>query len=357
MQHVLRPALGNAAFQRLQSGPDPGHGAVVIRTLLVDDSFEAALPLVQVVGHIGQEVRVTAVALAHHPVLVVSESGGAQPQGAIELVGMSAVDQALHGGVHLAVLIQRGFQEIVVEVHLEGLQVQVLFTAQVGHGKATNIVQPVRVGGAGHVLVAGIDPVPAQVGLGDIIYVVAAIAVCRPVGIIRLHALAAGLYRQGEVVDLLAGVVVIEFTGHRPAGRLQQAADTVAHRRAASVAHVQGPRGVGGDVFYLHPAALACVAATIGGFLFQDLPDYALAAGLGKEKIDESGTGNVGAGQESGRRQRRADQLGELARVLAGGFRQGQGDIAGQVAVAGVAGTVYLDITGGVPWQRALVHQ
>ena len=123
------------------------------------------------------------------------------------------------------------------------------------------------------------------------------------------------------------------------------------------MAHVQGPRGVGGDVFYLHPAALACVAATIGGFLFQDLPDYALAAGLGKEKIDESGTGNVGAGQESGRRQRRADQLGELARVLAGGFRQSQGDIAGQVAVAGVAGAVYLDIAGGVAWQRALVHQ
>src|SRR3712207_7296760 len=43
-------------------------------------SAEAAVPLGDVVRDVGHEVRVRAVALAHHAVLVVAELGGAQPR-------------------------------------------------------------------------------------------------------------------------------------------------------------------------------------------------------------------------------------------------------------------------------------
>ena len=74
-----------------------------------------------------------------------------------------------------------GLQEI-VEVHRERLQVQVLLAPQVGHRKAADVIQVVRVGRAAHVLVGRIDPVAAQVGFGDILDIVSAVAVRRPAG-------------------------------------------------------------------------------------------------------------------------------------------------------------------------------
>src|SRR5690606_15065385 len=100
VQHVVGPALRNADAERLQAGAHTGDGAVVIGALLVDDTLEAALPLVGVVGDIGHEVGITAVALAHDAVLVIAEAGGAQPQRAIFFIGMAAAYQRLHRIFH-----------------------------------------------------------------------------------------------------------------------------------------------------------------------------------------------------------------------------------------------------------------
>ena len=62
---------------------------------------ETAIPLVAVVGEVGGHVGVRTVALDEHPVLVVAELRGRQPQGAFALVHVVAphklADDLLYG--------------------------------------------------------------------------------------------------------------------------------------------------------------------------------------------------------------------------------------------------------------------
>ena len=59
----------------------------------------------------------------------------------------------------------------------------------------------------------------------------------------------AGLNARREIVDLHAGVVVIELARHLPAGRLEQRRDRVSERRLPAVTDVQRPGRVRGDKF------------------------------------------------------------------------------------------------------------
>jgi hypothetical protein len=141
VQHVVGVAGRDAHARGLQPGAHAGHGAVVVGALHVDDLGEAALELVDVVGHVGHEVRVRAVGLAHHAVLVVAVVGGAQPQRAVLFVGLAGGHQACHGGFDAAAGVQAAFEEVVVELQPEGLQVQVLLVAQVGHRELADAVE------------------------------------------------------------------------------------------------------------------------------------------------------------------------------------------------------------------------
>jgi hypothetical protein len=89
---------------------------VVVGALDVDDLGEAALPLGDVVGHVGHEVGVGAVALAHDAVLVVAVVGGLEPQRAVLLVGLAVGDQLVHRGLDAAAGVQAGLQVVVVEL-------------------------------------------------------------------------------------------------------------------------------------------------------------------------------------------------------------------------------------------------
>ena len=62
---------------------------MVVRALDVDDLGETPLPFGQVVGHIGHEIGVVAVRLAHHAVFVITKVCGSQPQGAVLFIGVS----------------------------------------------------------------------------------------------------------------------------------------------------------------------------------------------------------------------------------------------------------------------------
>jgi hypothetical protein len=62
--------------------------------------------------------------LAHDAVLVVAVVGGLEPQRAVLLVGLAVGDQPGHRGLDAAAGVQAGFQVVVVELHLKGLQVQ-----------------------------------------------------------------------------------------------------------------------------------------------------------------------------------------------------------------------------------------
>ena len=107
MKHVIRPTLGDVGVQRLQAGTNPCDRGVVVGTLLIDNRGETPLPLVQVVGHVRQEIGIAAILLAHHAVFVVAEFGGFQPHGAVMFVGIAVFLQALDGFLYLAIFVQR----------------------------------------------------------------------------------------------------------------------------------------------------------------------------------------------------------------------------------------------------------
>ncbi|HEX9357028.1 MAG TPA: hypothetical protein VF933_24830, partial [Streptosporangiaceae bacterium] len=84
----------------------PADIAVVVRAEHDHHPVEPPGPLVQVVGAVRSEVRPAAVALDQHPVLVVAEVGGPQPDGAVALVDVALLAQPCQGGVQLAPVVQ-----------------------------------------------------------------------------------------------------------------------------------------------------------------------------------------------------------------------------------------------------------
>jgi hypothetical protein len=114
---------------------------VVVGAQFGDRALVAALPFAEVIGHVRHEIRVGAVGLAHHAVLVVAEIGGAQPQRAAFLVGVAVGDQLAHGLFDLAVGVQRRFQEITIERHAERGEVGILFAAQIRDGELADRVE------------------------------------------------------------------------------------------------------------------------------------------------------------------------------------------------------------------------
>ena len=123
MQHVIGPALWDTHFQRLQACADARDGGVVVSTLFIDYGFKTALPFVQVVGDVGQEVGVTPFALAHYAVFVIAKVGGAQPHRAIFFIGVAVGDQLLDSGVDIAFFVKRGLQEVDVKLNAKGFEV------------------------------------------------------------------------------------------------------------------------------------------------------------------------------------------------------------------------------------------
>ncbi len=113
--------------ERRARGLHAGDVAVVVGAPDVDDAVEAAVELVLVVGDVGGEVRVVAVGLDEHAVLVVTEVGRAEPHRALVLVdvaglaqrGDRANDRGLTAG---ALLVQRALREPHVEVHAHAVQ-------------------------------------------------------------------------------------------------------------------------------------------------------------------------------------------------------------------------------------------
>ena len=86
--------------------------AVMVAALDVDDLGEPALPLRHVIRDVGHEVRVAAVGLAHHAVLVVAVVGGAQPQRALAARTSCRKRRArCTVGVDAAVGVERAFED------------------------------------------------------------------------------------------------------------------------------------------------------------------------------------------------------------------------------------------------------
>ena len=110
MQRVFGISLGNSHLERLQADTHARYRAVMIGALHVDRAREAALPLRDVIRHVGNEVRIIVPklrALPHHAVLVITELGRSQPERAVLFIGMTGGDQSLHGVLDATVGVER----------------------------------------------------------------------------------------------------------------------------------------------------------------------------------------------------------------------------------------------------------
>src|SRR5678815_3304051 len=75
---------------------------------------------------------------------------------------------------------------------------------------------------------------------GDVFDVLARVTLFRPARLPGLQTACTRLHRPGELVDLCAGVVVVELARDLLALRLEQRGDRVAERRLPAVPDVQG---------------------------------------------------------------------------------------------------------------------
>ena len=317
---------------------------MVIRALDVDGLRETPLPLAQVIGHVRHEIGVAAFGLAHHAILVVTVVGGAQPQRAILLEGVATGHQTRHSLFHLAVGVERRLQVVTVERHAEGRQVQVLLTTQAGHRKAAHRIQVIQVtrGRLGR-LVAHLHRLAGHEGPGDLGDVVAAVAIGREGRIIRRNAAPTCLHGQCQVVDLRAGVVVIELAVNLPALRGQKVAQHVTQRRLAAMADVQRAGGVGRDELQHHLLAVGRLLPELFT-LGQHLVHHTLVGGGREPEVDEARAGNLGLGDEIGCtglcHQRGHQLLGHRTRRLLQRTGQLHGQVGGQIPMVGLPGAL-----------------
>ena len=117
--------------------------------------------------------------------------------------------------------------------------------------------------------------------LGQVPDVAALIAVLRK----RYRVLAlddlevAGLNRVGELVDLVTGVIDIEFPGHIGAAGGEDTGQGIAQNAAPGVAHVHGAGGVGGNEFHHDLLALVGSAgAVVRSLLLHRVADAGIPA-------------------------------------------------------------------------------
>ena len=131
----------------------------------------------------------------------------------------------------------------------------------------------------------------------DVANIVASIAVCRPFRRVGFDAAHTRLHREREIVDLGAGIVVVELARDHKALQFQQGSKRVAERRLTTVPHMQGACRVGRDEFDQNRLALAASAfakARAGG---QDAVRGMLFGARIHAQVDESSAGDFCAGQ------------------------------------------------------------
>jgi hypothetical protein len=214
--------------------------------------------------------------------------------------------------------VQAGFEEVVVESDFEGLEVQVLLMAQVGHGEHADALEVVHVAAGGELPVVGLHGLLREEVVGDVLDVFAVVGRLGPLRVARLDALGAQLRADGQRGDLHAGVVVIELAVNVPALRGVQVADRVAQRRLPGMAQVQRPGGVGRDELHHHVPPVGGLRAERRAGSQHFLDDLLLGLGLQLD-VEEAGAGDIDRLHPLAKRlrleQAGAQPFGDLARV------------------------------------------
>ena len=332
VQHVLGVARRDADAERLQPRAHARDRAVVIGALHVDRPRKAALPLGDVVRNVRQEIRERAAllsALAHHPVLIVPVVSGTQEQRTILLVRIAGRDERNDRLVHTAVTVKRGFEVVGVERDAECLKVEVLLLAQLLHGKAAD---------RGKVVPLGVVRVLLYIPLGDLGDVRTVIATIGNRERSTAQLAHTCLRAEPEVLDLDAGVVVVEFTRDAPSIPLEQRRDGVTERGLPAMPDVQRSCRIGAhelDDDGLVAARRRAAVRRAGG---DERGDAVCHRARVQAEVDEARACNLRRGEAGRRAIEGVDQpLRQVTRLLAKLLREHHGDVRRPIAKRRVA--------------------
>ena len=99
----------------------------MVGTQLGNGAGETTLPFGHVVGDIWYEIGEGSVRFAHDAILIIAEIGSFQPERTIELIGVACFHEVCDCLFNQSIGVQRGLEVINVKLHVERLEVQILF--------------------------------------------------------------------------------------------------------------------------------------------------------------------------------------------------------------------------------------
>ena len=327
-------------------GAQPVDVAVMVGAEHVNAAIEATLALVDVVGAVGREVCRLTVAANQHPVLVVIEVGGAQPDRTFLVEEVPLPAQHIDGVLDGAGLVKGALGEPDIEGDAEARQT-VLHLLQLC---CISLVEEHLQGSVAvqlhHCRVGGDD------GARQAVDVLPRIAVGRCRLTVRRSQ-----QRLGEALHLDAGVIDVVLAGHVGPGRLQQPAQRVAEGGPAGVAQMHGSGRVGRDELEVDAFLGESVGAAVVLARLDDGARQRALRCLGQRDVEESRAGHVDGLEPRLRPQMRRQDLGYLPRWTTGGLGQLQCDVGRIVAVVLVLGTLDGGLTGDVDGQLTGRHR
>jgi len=147
------------------------------------------------------------------------------------------------------------------------------------------------------------------------------------------------------VLDLGAGVVVVELAGDAPAGALEQRRDGVAQTRLAPVPHVERAGRVRRDELHVGAPARTLCRAAPGIAAREDGAHHRGDRGVGQEEVDEAGARDLHLlDQARGRIENVHERLGHVARLALERLGELKREVGGDVAVRLLAGPIESDL-------------
>ena len=225
--------------QRFQTGLQRLHLPVMVGAPDVDEMREPAVELVAVVRKVVAEIRRGAVAADQDPIAAVAEVGGAQPVGAVRVVGVATRVELRENVGDITAFVQDALGEPRVEMHADALEIGANLPDDVEVAPLASVLEGHRVAELGaHARGHLVEIRPAISVLGNLL------------------ASVPSEQRRTEQVELCARVVEVVLPMHLRALRREEIRNRIADRNPAPTTRMQRTGRVDRDEFEVH--ALAC---------------------------------------------------------------------------------------------------
>ena len=306
------------------------------------------MTLVAIVSNISCEIRVVAVGLDNHTILVVTMLGGFEPGCAILFVNVAAFTQIGDRLVDFAIGIQAVLMEPHVEIHTEILHG---FADFVEHHRHCTLAEFLTLFGIALtqriVIVVNATVDARQVENRNTVGIcLIDDATCDLIDISALVTVDRGFLtvggrdqRLGETVDLLAVIVEIVFAHHLGAVRLKHAGHGVADRGPTGAADMDRTGRIGGHEFKIQGLAGKMVVLAVVRTLVKHSVNHGCGGRGIKHNVNEAGAGHFHGLDAIGIGEFRGEQFGEIVRLHAGLLGQLHGRVRRPIAVRAVLRT------------------